>query len=246
MALILPNTLVAHQLEKTVPDAFWGDITQAILLGYELSATDPRIPSKVYEKRHRAATRNFCIDAQMESVARKHFDVEGGFRDNCTGSHMYTELIVQDEIILTASSVNSPKQLPRASMFRLEAAMHNPEIRQLDIFASNVIHADFSNKTVEKRKLYGVILHGPAKSITPEFIIVAIPDFNYQFHLATIDLLGKYSSFSTVRTDIDLSVQDIEKPSAQLRIRPEKYIEDDDRVAGDIFSWFEDDGGEGA
>lgn len=245
MALTLPNVQVIAEFFEVVPEDFLYELTSGILKGYELCENEafPGYINPKFRKQYRPLFRKGIIDSQIDLAAKKHFNISDSIRDNCTGSHSYTELIIEKKVILTASVVDSPSSLPRRAKFRSEAAMNNPGVRQLDLFSPNVIPADFNRKNNDK-KLYGIIIHGPSKSKEPEFIIIVIPDFSYSFGIGTINLLERYSKRVKKTNEVDLSVQEITKPSAQLRIREEEFIEDEDKLVNEKYKTDIDDGGE--
>lgn len=245
MTLTLPNAQVIAEFFEVVPVPFLYELTSAIVEGYKLCDNEAFLGyiNPKLRKQYRPLYRKEIIDTQLNSAAKKHFNISDSISDNCSGSHSYTELIIEKKVILTASVVDSPRSLPRPAKFRIEAAKNNPGSRQLDIFSPNVISADFNRKTNEK-KLYGIIIHGPSKSLRPEFIIIVIPDFTYSFGIGTINLLERYSKSALKNNEVDLSVQEIKKPSAQLRVKEEDYIEDEDKLVNKNSKIDIDDGGE--
>jgi hypothetical protein len=238
--VILPNAKVVADFNGAVPDVFLQDVVRLILKAYQDSNSE-HVLGKVHQKLRkqiRPIFRKEMIDTALEFTAKRHFNVKDQIQGNCVGSHSYTELRINEKIILTASLVNSPNQLPRPSKFRLEAALNNPRIEQLNLFEPNkVVHADFVNKKIQEESfLYGIITHGPSKSIQPEFIKILIPDFTYSFPVATIDILQKHANLiskidATETTYLTSSyVEEINKPSVRIRSKIEDDIEEEDKA----------------
>jgi hypothetical protein len=238
--VILPNAKVVADFDSVVPSAFLQDVIQLISIVFRDSNSEHVLGkfNQKLRKQIRPIWRREMIDTGLEFMARKHFNVKGEIRDNCTGSHSYTELIIDERIILTASLVNSRKQLPRPSKFRLEAALNNPGLEQLNIFeTNNMVQADFVNKkSQEKSLLYGIVTYGPSKSLKPEFIGVSIPNATYTFPLVTINLLQRFPSLINKidRTEADYLtnsyVEEINKPSVRIRSKIEGDIEEEDKA----------------
>lgn len=238
--MILPNAKVVADFNGAVPDAFLQDVVQLILKVSRDSNSEHVLGkfNQKLRKQIRPIWRKEMIDTGLDFMARRHFNVKGKIQDNCTGSHSYTELIIDEKIILTASLVNSPRQLPRPSKFRLEAALNNPGLEQLNLFENNnIVHADFVNKKLQEESLlYGIITYGPSKSLLPDFIIVSMPDCTYSFPIATINLLERYPNLIN-KTDnnetthlISSYVEEINKPSVRIRSRIESDIEEEDKA----------------
>lgn len=238
--MILPNAKVVADFNSAIPDAFLQDVVRLILKISRESNSEyilGKFNQKV-RKQIRPIWRREMIDTNLEFMARKHFNAKGVIRGNCIGSHLYTELIINEKIILTASVVNSPRKLPRRSKFRLEAALNNPGIEQLNLLEpNNVIYANFvDKKPQEESLLYGIITYGPSKSVQPEFIMISIPDCTYSYPIATINLLQKYPSLinkiDSVETTNLISpyVEEINKPSVRIRSKIEGDIEEENKT----------------
>lgn len=238
--MILPNAKVVADFNDAIPDAFLHDVVQMILKVSQESNSESVLGrfNKKLRKQIRPIWRRETIDTRLEIMARRHFNLKDVIRDNCNRSHSYTELIINERIILTASLVNSPKQLPRPSKFRLEAALNNPGFEQLNIFElNNVAYADFVNrKPQEESLLYGIITYGPSQSLQPEFIMISIPDRSYSFSLGNINLLQRYSGLindfenDEVTYAINSCVEEINKPSVRIRSKIEVDIEEENKA----------------
>jgi len=226
---------VVDDFSSVVSDDLLVNICSLIMSSYDESR-DPIFTSRFHPKiikQYRPLIRKGFIDTDLEALVGGSNKIEGGVKENCNRSHLYTELIVDEKIILTSSVVSSPKSLPRKSVFRLEASKNNPVVRQLDCIDENVVRVDFINKKVDIKKLYAIILHGPSKGSAPDFIKIAIPDHDYRTYLRTIDLLPMYSQRQT-EPDVNLNTEEMVMPKIRLKRVVDEYIEDEDRIVGDI------------
>ncbi len=175
------------------------------------------------------------MDTKLERVAKRHFEVQGDVKDNPNGSNTFAELIVQEKLILTSSSVQCPRRLPRSSKTRLSHSLHNPTFKQLELHNSNLVQADFTSRSIirtELSKLFVLLLHGPTNEARPEFIKLVVPDADYSFFIGTIDLLSEYAAFQSP-SQADLEPREIPRPSARLRVNQDNYVEDEDRLSGE-------------
>lgn len=229
------------EFNAAVPEAFLREVVQ-IILGVWGESYDEGYLSRVnpsFLQRVRSNYRREMVDTRLETIAKKHSSVEGKICSNRNNSYCYTELTIKQKIILTTSLVDTPT-LPKPSKFRLEYALKNPEALQLNIFEQNkildnIIQADFKDgKRQSCSEIYGIIIYGPKKSPSPEFIKIVVPDSTFSYSIYSNNLLEKYGRRSSETSAVlpkDLSVQEVKKPAAKLRINKEEYLEEEDIAA---------------
>ena len=234
-----PNTQVISMMRRYLSDKFLADITHSVVGAYQdaHSSSAAAVHSKLV-KRDRSQRRVSILDTRLEDVARRHFNVQGTVKDNSSRSNTFSELVVEEKVILTSSSVRSPGILPRPSIPRTQNASHNPTCRQLELINSNLVEADFVNKTIagqeqrERDMLFTLIVHGPTNIAEPDIYKKDVPDADYKLIIGTIDLIAKYGNIQP-STEEDVEVQEIPKPLARLRVRQNPDIEDEDGESTD-------------
>lgn len=231
----LPNEIVMNRIEAVIPQDFLYDLASTIRRAWSQSREDSALGVSSQGLRHqvRPYWRNALLGDGLIKIANKHFKIEN-FSDfeiqsiianNIAGTYKFVELIISNEIILTLSVTPYSNSLPRKSRSRKELAQNNPCVFQPSLWENN-IDKDTSmhyNNSVGN-KVYGIITCGPSQAKFPEFAKILVPDYNYKCTLGSVDLLRCSKPY---QEEVDLSVQEVEKPSAKLRLKKIENIEED-------------------
>lgn len=96
---------IIAELRKLLPAQFLRAITQGIVSCYKqahiksCTEVDP-----AFVKRDRSARRVSLIDTQLKELACQHFNIKGSAQSTSNQSHSFTELIVEERLILTISA----------------------------------------------------------------------------------------------------------------------------------------------
>jgi hypothetical protein len=93
----------------------------------------------------------------------------------------YHLVVKTNRVILTVSSVDGPRSLPRPALYRIEYA----NTHQLDLF-----------KPVENSKVYAILIHGPKQGDKrqPGFAQIGFPAKGFEYYIHRIDLFSKFNA----------------------------------------------------
>jgi hypothetical protein len=249
-----PTQAISAELRRLLPRQFLIRLVQEIFQCYEqvhIESCREVEPEQV--KRDRSQRRSFRMDARFKRLAHQFYRMQGAIKETDPRGHEFAELIIDERLILNICAVRDFDDLPSKSKNRRKKSELNAQYRQLNILDSiesgrentNLVEVDFENRRQINRQrrqdegmFYAIITHGPRQKELPEFIYVRVPDRDYNFSMATIDVLGDFYSYrndieNTNHAEDENQVEPIQPPVARLRDVPVEDIEVDDDVAGE-------------
>lgn len=211
------QTQYEQQFEKNFP-VEWGIQTlQALCSAYEEARA--HCSSRFGDKESRDITSHYCreiFEHEWRKLSSKFPGMRAESKLNKKGTYSHT-LISSGNMVLTASSVPTPRSKPRYADFRNQYAANG----QLSLFDKME-----SDLTI----IYATLLFPPPKALVPAFVVVGFPTNDRRTYAERLDFLAMYSSIEESRESTGQEFPSHHAPVEEIpapempRIRPRPQI----------------------
>jgi len=201
-------------VEATMPSGYLDDVVDLVVGAYAdaYQRCGDRYSPKVAAELRPHERRAIIEDGWLTLANRYPGQVVAESSPNRLGSAHHT--VVQcGPVLLTASKVDSPDDVPRSALFRNTYAQRPQRVLDLP----GIAPPDGYEITYEADGLYGLLIHSPSDDnpAAPSFVMLGFPDRHCTTYVARIDLLAR-RRMAQVAAPVD--VQPVE-PTLRRSIR---------------------------
>lgn len=194
---------IAEEIQRSLPDRLQETLLRAVFVAYQSASEDIE---DVFEKPERRTLLGYAQRAKLETQFRAlPRGRKGAHAELVQGPRAWTHTKLEmGKLVITASKVGAPNQLPPRAKFRRQYAV------QLNLFEVA------NNNQQEEDVIYVLLLHGKAShGQLPGFVQLAVPDAELKKYLLVIDLAAKFPNV----VDEFLGDQGENDPAAAVRLR---------------------------
>ena len=187
---------------ESVPDEIQRALTQCVFGAYRTVFAD----CSKFQEEEAKDIRPFFRWVQIRSDLR---GLPARFEGVSATPERYHTRVTCGKIIITASAVQDPSDMPRRATYRAEYANN-----QLDLFAEHAVS--------DGEYLYAILAHGPDPTDhrQPQFIHIGFPDRRYQGYLHRIDLFERHAALVE-----SLQIPSGESQDTLPRVEPKKHVQ---------------------
>lgn len=177
-------------VERAVPPGYLRDTTAIVVKAYQAASESarerfcPEVAHDLVPHLRRA-----LIEEDWLALASRYPGVVAAAAPNRVGSSFHT-LVRCGPVVITASKVDSPEDLPRHALFRKTYARRP----QLVLDLPGIAAPPEAAAPEDADGLYALLTHGPDERDAgrPAFVRLGIPTPTCSGYVAVIDLLARY------------------------------------------------------
>ena len=201
-------------VDATMPPGYLRDLVNLVVRSYRGADEFCRERfSHPVARDHRPHLRRALIEEGWLALAAKHPGVAAESTPNRIGSAFHT-VVRCGTIVLTASKVDGPEDLPRHALFRKTYARQPQMVLDLP----GVAPPPDVSLAAEADGLYALLTHGPAEDdpSAPAFVQLGFPTPTCSAYVARVDLLARYHLASTPASAVEIQPAE---PTLRERVR---------------------------
>lgn len=204
-------------VNKTMPAGYIRDLVNLVVRSYRSADEYSRDNFSAPVARDlRPLLRRANIEEGWLALAVRHSGVVAISLPNRVGSAFHT-VVRCGTIVLTASKVDGPEDVPRHALFRKTYAKQP----QLVLDLPGVLPPPVVQLANEADGLYALLTHGPAEDDpgVPAFVALGFPTADCSAYVARVDLLARFRAEAMAQAEVAIQPA---APTLRQRARRDK------------------------